>query len=89
MLRDERYPSILFIMKTKDKIKKKQFKHFENFIEDADVPFLSRTLRNMLLDYIVYNKGGLPIDFDKSVYQLSLLFGLLDKVEDEKCKNKI
>jgi hypothetical protein len=74
-------------MKTKHKSKKKHLNFFENFINDADVVFLSRTLRDMLLDYIVFNKEALPIDFDLSIYQLSLLFKLLDRIEDENQKN--
>lgn len=74
-------------MKTKYKSNKKFLNYLENFITDADVTFLNRTLRDMLLDYIVYNKDALPLNFDISIYQLSLLFILLDRVEDENQKN--
>jgi hypothetical protein len=74
-------------MKTKHKSKKKHLNCFEDFTNDADVVFLSRTLRDMLLDYVVFNKEALPIDVDLSIYQLLLLFKLLDKIEDENQKN--
>ena len=46
----------------------------ERILEDIDAKLLSRLLSEMLIDYLLFNKDALPIDFDVSLHQLSVLF---------------
>lgn len=53
------------------------------FIVDSSPLKFSRTLRNILFDYISQNKDCLPVDFDITINDLNKLFAFLDAIEDE------
>jgi hypothetical protein len=69
-------------MKTNKQLQKKLTSAVEALFIDADVIKINRLLRLMLIDYLMFNKDGLPIDFNISLHHLSLLFTFLDKLQD-------
>ncbi len=54
-----------------------------NFIIDTSPVKLSRSLRNILFDYVSQNKNCLPVDFDITMNNFNNLFAFLDAIEDE------
>jgi hypothetical protein len=71
------------VMKKKNKHQTKITKDVEQLLNDIDGKLLSRFLRDMLIDYLQFNKDGLPVDFDISLYQLSVLFKVLDVIDQK------
>jgi hypothetical protein len=70
------------------KITKQTLNYFNEFVINTDSKLLNRTLRNMLIDYLQFNKDGLPLDFNSALHQISLLFNLLDVITDEQRRDK-
>jgi len=70
------------------KLSKQALNHFTEFVATADSKLLNRVLRNMLIDYLQFNKDGLSLDFNTALHQLSLLFNLLDVITDEQRMDK-
>lgn len=54
-----------------------------NFMADSSALMFSRSLRNILFDYISQNKDCLPVDFDITMNDFNNLFAFLDAIEDE------
>ena len=71
--------------KNKNSLQSKINKDVEILLEDMDAKLLSRFLRDMLIDYLLFNKDALPIDFDVSLNQLSVLFKVLDELYLQAC----
>ena len=75
-------------MQTTNKLTKQTLAHFTEFVTTVDSKLFSRALRNMLIDYLQFNKDGLPLDFNTALHQISLLFNLLDVITDEQRRDK-
>lgn len=52
------------------------------FLDAVDCTRLNRNLHSMLMDYMLYNKDALPLNFELFIYELSLLFYLLNVAGD-------
>lgn len=64
------------------KLTKQQKQAFTSFLEYANAQRLSRNLRNMLMLYLQAEQKALPTYTDDLLYDLYILFELLDEVEE-------
>jgi hypothetical protein len=55
---------------------------FLSFLEDVPPGRMNRTIRKLLLDYLMYNQIGLPHSFNTMVADLCRLAELLDKAQE-------
>ncbi|TKC00292.1 hypothetical protein [Pedobacter cryophilus] len=67
----------------KGPVNEKLFKAFQAFVESTPAKRLNRNLRKMMLDFLHYNIGGLPVDFEDYLIDFYYLTTLLDVAEDE------
>lgn len=67
----------------KNRVRRKmQMKAINTFLDEADINYTKRLLRAHFFDYLLVNHNALPIDFEKQLHLLTVLFCFLDAIEN-------
>ena len=54
-----------------------------DFLQDADINRISRSLRKVFFDYLRYSSDALDLDFNEIVTDFERMFDLLDTFSSE------